>query len=60
MASDEHQSADHERPCWEINKRWPKFCASLSNGHGRCRKGTCYVLQARQSSLFDREHTDGF
>lgn len=45
--------------CWEINGRWPKFCASLANGHGRCRKGTCSVVESRQAMLFDRERTDG-
>jgi len=40
------------KPCWEINPRFPKFCASLSNGHGRCRKGTCYII-ATQQRLFD-------
>lgn len=47
------------RPCWEITERWPKFCARLANGHGRCRKGTCVVVEARQASLFDQERTDG-
>jgi hypothetical protein len=33
----------HPRPCWEVSDRWPTFCASLANGRGRCRKGTCLL-----------------
>lgn len=32
------------QPCWEISERFPKFCASLANGTGRCRKGECGAL----------------
>ena len=39
-----------DKPCWEITERWPKFCASLANGHGRCRKGTCRFLDSRTSN----------
>lgn len=50
-------------PCWEVDEQWPKFCASLSNGRGRCRNGTCFLMEARlaerQPSLFDQERTDG-
>lgn len=55
----EERSAEDLRPCWEITARWPKFCASLANGHGRCRKGTCFAVESRQASLFDQERTDG-
>jgi hypothetical protein len=48
-----------DRPCWEIR---PKFCASLSNGHGRCKKGTCFVIDVKpwppQGSLFEAERAD--
>lgn len=52
-----HPDTD-ERPCWEIAECWPKFCARLSNGRGRCRKGTCSVVEAQQE-LLDRERADG-
>jgi hypothetical protein len=32
------------KPCWEVDPRWPKFCASLANGRGRCRKGKCFLV----------------
>lgn len=35
---------DTTTPCWEPVPRFPKFCASLANGHGRCRKGRCFVV----------------
>ena len=44
-------NAESDRPCWALVERFPKFCASLANGHGRCRKGTCFVLEARQGRL---------
>ena len=34
-----------DHACWMLHDYFPTisadFCASLANGHGRCRKGTC-------------------
>jgi len=32
-------------PCWDLNDlaRRKKFCASAANGHGRCKKGNCWL-----------------
>jgi hypothetical protein len=35
-------------PCWEVSERWPRFCASLANGRKRCRKGTCFLQDAKR------------
>lgn len=42
-------------PCWEIDPRWPKFCAALANGRKRCRKGTCFLMEQEADQF--RDHT---
>jgi hypothetical protein len=38
---------DDERACWDLNnltRTW-NFCASAANGNGRCKKGTCRMVE---------------
>jgi len=38
------------KPCWEVDERWPKFCASLANGRKRCKKGACFLVEQEKKS----------
>jgi hypothetical protein len=53
MLRDRQRAIEDSQPCWELDPKAPRFCASLANGHGRCRKGTCVVLERRRSEALD-------
>lgn len=43
------------KPCAELSDRFPKFCASLSNGHDRCREGFCWLTPVEEPAEVQQE-----